>query len=267
MRVISLEKATSPRYARTDIIIDNDGPFLSESAILYSDGEEIGFFYSDISEVSKKAKNLLDIANTELMSKRVPKSGRMGGGGKGGALDKGGTGIPFKVGTSAIIGATPPKPYLGRPYKSMSSLHLVGSAQTYIKAMVLLARETQEIIKNTSEYIFKKHFDSMKGVDKKWKISDFYTSSVSNVSCTVPVHSDKKNIVGTVNAIYCKRSSTTGGNLMLPDYGLTIDQKDYSLLVYPAWRDLHGVTPISKSSKKGYRNSLVFYSLKEFKEI
>lgn len=39
---------------------------------------------------------------------------------------------------------------------------------------------------------------------------------------------------------------------------------DNSMLVYPAWRNVHGVTPIVPTREGGYRNSLVFYSLKAF---
>jgi len=37
-----------------------------------------------------------------------------------------------------------------------------------------------------------------------------------------------------------------------------------SMLVYPAWRNLHGVTPITPTHDGGYRNSLIFYPLKAF---
>ena len=39
---------------------------------------------------------------------------------------------------------------------------------------------------------------------------------------------------------------------------------DESLLVYPAWRNLHGVTKIIQHNKEAYRNSLIFYTLKYF---
>ena len=46
---------------------------------------------------------------------------------------------------------------------------------------------------------------------------------------------------------------------------LTMDSSDNSMLVYPAWRNVHGVTPIVATKEGGYRNSLVFYPLKAFK--
>lgn len=59
--------------------------------------------------------------------------------------------------------------------------------------------------------------------------------------------------------------------LELEEWGLEVWQKpadvDYSILVYPAWRNVHGVTPIIPTHEGGYRNSLVFYPLKAFKNL
>ena len=58
------------------------------------------------------------------------------------------------------------------------------------------------------------------------------------------------------------------GKEELKDWGEELEQKeppiDYSILVYPAWRNIHGVTPIIPTHNGGYRNSLVFYPLKAF---
>lgn len=71
-------------------------------------------------------------------------------------------------------------------------------------------------------------------------------------------------IAGAVNAIITKRLNCDGGNLHIPDYGATIDSCNDSILVYPAWKNIHGVTPIMPTCDGGYRNSLVFYPLKAF---
>jgi len=68
-----------------------------------------------------------------------------------------------------------------------------------------------------------------------------------------------------VNVIIAKREGSRGGNTTVPDYGATFGSFDNSMLVYPAWRNLHGVTPIVPTEPNGYRNTLVFYPLKAFK--
>ena len=86
----------------------------------------------------------------------------------------------------------------------------------------------------------------------------------SNYNISAPFHRDTGNIVGAVNVIICKKFNSKGGDLHIPDYGATIGQQDNSILVYPAWRNVHGVTPIIPTFKDGYRNSLIFYPLKAF---
>jgi hypothetical protein len=61
-----------------------------------------------------------------------------------------------------------------------------------------------------------------------------------------------------------EKQNATGGNTTGPDYGATMDSCNNSMLVYPAWRNVHGVTPIVPTATGGYRNSLVFYPLKAF---
>jgi len=39
------------------------------------------------------------------------------------------------------------------------------------------------------------------------------------------------------------------------------------MLVYPDWKNVHGVTPIEPTFEGGYRNSLIFYPLKAFKNF
>jgi hypothetical protein len=97
--------------------------------------------------------------------------------------------------------------------------------------------------------------------------NNVFTSSISNFNISAPFHRDTGNIVGTVNIILTKRNNANGGCLNVPDYNLTFEQADNSMLVYPAWRNVHGVTPIKPIAEDGYRNSLIFYPLKAFKGI
>ena len=93
---------------------------------------------------------------------------------------------------------------------------------------------------------------------------NLFTSSISNYNISAPYHRDTGNIVGAVNVIICKRLNSKGGDLNVPDYDATFGQADNSILVYPAWKNVHGVTPIIPTHEDGYRNSLVFYPLKAF---
>jgi hypothetical protein len=132
----------------------------------------------------------------------------------------------------------------------------------------MLANESEKIIKEicpniweAQNEIFEKH------VDKKWRFGNLWTSSISNYNISAPFHRDAGNIEGCVNVIIAKKQNATGGNTTVPDYGATVDSCDNSMLVYPAWRNVHGVTPIIPTHEGGYRNSLVFYPLKAFKGL
>jgi hypothetical protein len=94
-----------------------------------------------------------------------------------------------------------------------------------------------------------------------------FTSSISNFNIAANYHIDGGNLEGCVNVIIAKKSNAKGGNTTVPDYNATVDSADNSMLVYPAWRNVHGVTPIIPIQEGGYRNSLVFYALKSFKDF
>jgi len=165
---------------------------------------------------------------------------------------------------STIIGSVPPRPMMRRPYPQISSVHQVKSATNFIKAMLLLVNEAENIIADIMPEQYKIQFEAFKNVDEKWKFGKLFTSSISNYNINADYHIDSANIKNTVNVIITKRLNSKGGNLNVPDYGATFDQCDNSMLVYPAWRNMHGVTPIIPSFEGGYRNSLVFYPLKAF---
>lgn len=240
-------------------------PNVTEDSIFYVDGEPIGFYLTKMPDNMCK---LADLADKEFNSKNVKKTV---------LTRRTGDGIDEKTGKfkykneveqlSAIIGSIPPKPHMSRPYASISSVHLNQNSKTFIKAMLLLARESEKLIKEILPKQYEQQIELFKDVPEKWRFANLFTSSISNYNISAPFHRDTKNIVGAVNVIICKKHNSKGGDLHVPDYNATIGQQDNSILVYPAWRNLHGVTPIIPTHEGGYRNSLIFYPLKAFKGI
>jgi hypothetical protein len=236
-------------------------PNITEDTLFLHDGEPIGFYIKDISKYSQKASKLAALANQELRSKKVPKSVMKRSSGFTNAENE-------VLQYSTIIGSVPPKPHMRRPYPTISSVHNVDSAKTFIKAMMLLCKESEEIIKKLTPNIYENQKKLIQeNVPKKWRFGNLFTSSISNYNIPAPFHRDNGNIKGCVNVIIAKKNNATGGNTTVPDYGATMDSCDNSMLVYPAWRNVHGVTPIVPTGKDGYRNSLVFYPLKAFKGL
>ena len=113
--------------------------------------------------------------------------------------------------------------------------------------------------------VYSQHMEALEqSCTLKWRFADYFTSTISNCNISAPVHRDNANIKGAVNVIIVKRRNSRGGGLHVPDYGATFEQPDNSLLVYPAWRNKHGVTPIIPTHRGGYRNSHIWYALKAF---
>lgn len=250
-----------PHQTKIGQLCEYKEPNVLEDCIFYEDGKPIGFY---LTKLTDKGCKLADLANYELRSKNVPKSvmTRQIPDGK----NPDGT---YKYRNevdqySTIIGSIPPKPHMKRNYKSISSVHSVKSAQTFIKAMLMLAKESESIIADILPEQHKIQTELFKQVPDKWKFGNLFTSSISNYNISAPFHRDTGNIQNTVNVIICKKLNCIGGDLHVPDYDATIGQVDNSILVYPAWRNVHGVTPITPTHESGYRNSLIFYPLKAF---
>lgn len=228
-------------------------PNVTEDSIFYVNDEPIGFY---LKKMPKKACQLADIANKEFRSKNVPKSNMS----RGLKEDR-------VVQYSTLLGSRAPKPHMRMPYAGIQSVHGVKSAQTFIKAMLLLAIESEKIIKEHLPNQYERQLELFKDVPDKWKFGNMFTSSISNYNISAAFHTDNANIQGAVNVIICKQQNAKGGDLHIPDYDATIGQVDNSMLVYPAWRNMHGVTPIIPTDEGGYRNSLIFYPLKAFKGL
>jgi hypothetical protein len=132
--------------------------------------------------------------------------------------------------------------------------------------MLIVCRESEELIKKLAPHIYEQQERIIsENVPEEWRLGRLFTSSISNFNISASYHVDNANLKGCVNVIIAKREGSRGGNTTVPDYGATFGSFDNSMLVYPAWRNLHGVTPIVPTEPKGYRNTLVFYPLKAFR--
>lgn len=239
-------------------------PNITEDSIFYDGDEAVGFY---IKEMPDKLCKLADLANAEFRSKNVPKSILNRLTAVKGMLKSEWTGsgdVAEVSQMSVILGSIAPKPMVRRPYPSISSVHQVKTAKTFIKAMLMLAKESEKVIHDILPEQYHKQVELFKKVPDQWKFGNLFTSSISNYNISAPFHRDTGNIVGAVNVIITKKHNAKGGDLHVPDYNATMDSANNSMLVYPAWRNVHGVTPIIPTHPGGYRNSLVFYPLKAF---
>lgn len=240
-------------------------PNVTESCLLYENDELVGFYLKDMPE---RATKLANLCNHEFLSDNVPKS-MMNRSSAVSALHQG------KIESYAddvqqfatILGSCAPKPHMKRPFPIVSSVHGVKSAQVFVKAMLMLAIESERIMKEIAPELHQRQVEAFADIPEKWRFGNIFTSSISNYNIAASYHRDAANLVGACNVIITKRRNSKGGCLSVPDYGIVTDAADNSMLVYPAWRNVHGVTPIIPTHPDGYRNSLVFYPLKAFKGL
>lgn len=239
-------------------------PNITEDTVFTENDVPIGFF---LTQIDGKLKQYIDIADKEFRGSNVPKQ-EMSRGPQGSKKDKiarAKAGVNLVTQYSTILGSVPPKPHMRRNYATRSSVHNVKSARTFVKAMILACREAEQIVKQLTPNIYEQQLKLIEEyVPKKWRFGNMFTSSISNYNISAPFHRDTANIKGCVNVILTKKQGAKGGNLHVPDYNATMDSADNSLLVYPAWKNVHGVTPI-EAIPGGYRNSFVFYPLASFK--
>ena len=239
--------------------VGNIEPNVSDDCILVDpDGSHVGLF---IKKLPADLQNLVNIADTEILPKRVPKSEM-----------RRSSGLHNEEGEvkqySTILGSCPPKPHMRRPYATRSSVHAVKSAETFAKAMNAAGQKAFQLVEKYIPSVADFHKERIEErVPKKWRFAKYFTSTISNCNISAPVHQDHANVKGGVNIIITKRRNSKGGNLHVPDYGATFEQTDNSMLVYPAWRNMHGVTPIIPTYQKGYRNSHVWYVLDSFANL
>jgi hypothetical protein len=224
-------------------------PNIKEDCILLEGCKPIGFF---VKKPSQKILSCAEFCNAELLSSRVPKSVMSRGTGEKGDVKQ----------FSCIIGGVPARPQARRPYPQTSSVHLKPSAHSFIRGMKALAVLCEELMGELMPEQLKKQRLLIEQRSKpEFRFSSCFTSSISNFNISADFHRDAKNIIETVNVIITKRKNSFGGNLYVPDYDACFDQVDGSILVYPAWKSLHAVTPIKPTRVGGFRNSLVFYPL------
>ena len=240
-------------------------PNVIESCILADpDGTQVGLF---LKQLPDGLRNLVNIANHEVNSTRVPKT-MMDRKRPLPALADGKKRYAIISQYSAILGSVPPKPHMRRAYGTRSSVHASKTAATFVKAMYQAGLVAYKLVEELAPEITKLHSSKVRSrVPEKWRFSKNFTSTITNCNGAAPIHQDHKNVKGAINIIITKRRNSTGGNLHVPDYNATFDQIDGSMLVYPAWRNMHGVTPIVPTHQGGYRNSHVWYALDSFASL
>tara|TARA_Y100001938_G_scaffold149499_2_gene236536 strand:+ start:874 stop:1677 length:804 start_codon:yes stop_codon:yes gene_type:complete len=261
MKRIQLTRV-SHKYKRGDKP-ERMSPTITRSGLLYDDDEPIGFY---LAELPERLKKIAEVIDAEFQDERVPKTVM-----KRAVPDLSSPGKKnqyyYVKQKSCILGSIAAKAHMRRNYMTRSSVHSVNSANNFVKAMMLMGRASLELIRELAPGLYDCHQRAvLDSVPEKWRFAGSFTSTISNSNISVDIHQDNLNVKNALNVILIKRRNAKGGHLFVPDYNAVFESPDNSMIVYPAWRNLHGVTPIEPTHRGGYRDSHIWYALKGFKE-
>lgn len=97
-----------------------------------------------------------------------------------------------------------------------------------------------------------------------WTIENsVFTSGIINKNNPLRYHFDTGNFVGVWSAMLVFKKDCDGGGLNVPAYNLHFKLNDHSVLMFDGQGLLHGVTPFTLASPRGYRYTIVYYSLRQ----
>lgn len=99
-------------------------------------------------------------------------------------------------------------------------------------------------------------------IDPAWRLtgSQVFTGGIVNQNAALPYHVDGGNFAGSWNVMAVWREDTSGGHLVLAGPRLRFPMEHNTFLLFPAQDHYHGVTPIVKTRRTGYRVSAVWFA-------
>jgi hypothetical protein len=112
--------------------------------------------------------------------------------------------------------------------------------------------------------LYARHVALAQGVRRAWRLEGTpFTSGIVNRDNPLAYHYDAGNFRGVWSAMLGFRRDVTGGALAAPAYDVGFAIADRSLLLFDGQSLLHGITPFRRTSPRGYRITVVYYSLDE----
>jgi len=103
-------------------------------------------------------------------------------------------------------------------------------------------------------------------IDDDYRLIDTpYTTANINVNHAIKYHKDSGNIKGSFSNVLILKEHCNGGELVLPEYRIALEQSDGALCIFKGQEEIHGVMPLRPYKKDFYRASIVYYTLAQLK--
>lgn len=163
---------------------------------------------------------------------------------------------------STTFGAVPRLEVRGRDTCRVASLNT-----EHPEAYRLLAAQApamEALYERLAPGVFEAHSAEAAGIDDAWRLpgSRAFTGGVVNRDSNLGYHFDSGNFTQVFSAMLGLRRGVTGGALVLPELGMHLPIADKSVTFFDGQSLLHGVTAMSKQTRRAYRITTVFYSTK-----
>lgn len=128
----------------------------------------------------------------------------------------------------------------------------------------LIERVTQHVVAPFAQLFpdaYRRHDEVVRAnIHSDWLIADTpFTSGIINHTAALPYHKDSGNLQQTWSVMLSLRAGVDGGRLHIPEYDVTLDVPDASLIIFNGTEAWHGVTPLVYRTKDAYRFTLVWY--------
>ena len=103
-------------------------------------------------------------------------------------------------------------------------------------------------------------------VNDDYRLTDTpYTTVNINVNHAIKYHRDSGNIKGSYSNVLILKKNCKGGELVLPEYRIALEQSDGALCIFRGQEEIHGVMPITPYTDDFYRASIVYYTMAQLK--
>jgi hypothetical protein len=124
-----------------------------------------------------------------------------------------------------------------------------------------------EVYKEHLPSLFEKDIEFVrKNIDDDYRLVDTpYTTVNINVNHAIKHHKDNGNIKGSYSNVLILKENCLGGELVLPEYRIALEQGDGALCIFRGQEEIHGVMPLTPLNKDFYRASIVYYTLAQLK--
>lgn len=165
--------------------------------------------------------------------------------------------------TNSRIFGYAPRSVIRKDFCSATSL--AGQFPREHEIICARARVADRYYKKWNPDLHRVHLDTTsQNVKEEWHIDQsVFTSGIVNKNNPLRYHFDAGNFKNVWSAMMVFKSDVTGGGLNVPEYNLHFKLRDHSILMFDGQGLLHGVTPFQLLNPKGYRYSIVYYSLRQ----